>query len=105
MIDFGIVHYMPTPGNPVYIRQMQLQAGYHVDTHIHNFDHFGMLGKGIAEVEIDGKREQVQAPCVIEIKAGKAHRITAIEDITWFCIHATDETDTDKIDKVLIKEN
>jgi hypothetical protein len=28
--------------------------------------------------------------------------ITAVEDAHWFCIHATTETDSDKVDEVLI---
>ncbi len=95
---------MPTDGNPVYIKQMHLAAGHCVDTHKHNFDHFGLLGAGIAKVEVDGSVQVHAAPCVIEIKAGKSHQITAIENITWFCIHASSETDQDKIDAVLIKE-
>jgi hypothetical protein len=29
--------------------------------------------------------------------------IEALEDAVWFCIHATDETDPEKVDKVLIE--
>lgn len=102
-IDFGIVHHFPTKGNPVYIKQMHLEAKHCVDTHKHKFDHFGLLGKGSALVELDGQRTVYQAPCVIEIKADKIHKITAITDITWFCIHHTEETDPLKVDEVLIK--
>jgi hypothetical protein len=87
----------------VYIKQMHLPCGHTALTHKHVYDHFGLLGSGWAEVEIDGEKKQHRAPCVIEIKADKEHKITALTDISWFCIHATEETDPEKVDHVLIK--
>ena len=29
--------------------------------------------------------------------------IVALEDSVWFCVHATEETDKDKIDQVLVE--
>jgi|SRR5580765_630049 len=86
-----------------YVREQDLRAHQAVETHKHNYDHFGILGSGTAAVELDGSVEVYEGPCVVEIKAGKKHRITALTDITWFCVHATSETDADKIDHVLIK--
>lgn len=105
MSDFGVVHHFPTEGNPVYIRQMHLPAGHFVNTHEHKFDHFGILGKGKAIVEINGMKTMHAAPCVIEIKAGMKHKITAMEDITWFCLHHVQDFDLETVDEVLIKGN
>jgi hypothetical protein len=104
MTDFGIVHYLPTEGNPVYLKQQHLAAGYCVPTHVHKHDHWGLLGSGQALVELDGVIQAHEGPCVVEIKAGKVHKITALTPITWFCIHASTETDVDKIDQTLIRE-
>lgn len=93
--DFDPVHHFSAG---VYIRQQHLLADYVVTTHKHNFDHFGLLGSGSARVEVDGAESVHTGPCVIEIKAGKTHRITSITDITWFCIHATDATDPAQVD-------
>jgi quercetin dioxygenase-like cupin family protein len=87
----------------VYVREMQLQAGHQVATHKHVYDHFGLLGAGSVIVEVDGNMAVHHGPCVIEIAAGKSHRIQALTDITWFCIHATDVADPEKIDDVLIE--
>jgi quercetin dioxygenase-like cupin family protein len=103
--DFGIVHHMPTVGNPVYIKQMHLAAGHVVETHQHEYTHYGLLGEGAAHVEVDGKATEHTGPCVITIEAGKRHKITAMTNITWFCIHATDEIDVAAIDNVLIKKS
>lgn len=101
MIDFRIKHHF---SSGVYIKQMFLEKGHYVMTHEHKYDHFGLLGSGVAVVELDGVEETHKGPCVIEIKAGRKHKITAIEDINWFCIHSTDETDPEKVDEVLIKD-
>ena len=105
MIDYRIIHHLPTDGNPVYIKQMHLKKGYCVDTHKHKFDHFGILGKGRAIVEVDGVSNTYDAPFVIEIKAEKVHKITALESITWFCVHGAETFDVHTGDQVLIKEN
>lgn len=104
MNNFNPVHFLPTDGNPVYIKQQELPAGWCVDTHSHKYDHWGLLGHGKAVVEIDGQRTDYVGPCVINIEAGKVHKITALTPIIWFCIHASEETDVNKIDATLIKE-
>lgn len=87
----------------VYAREMTLEKDGEALTHEHKYDHLSVLGSGSAIVEVDGEMAVLHAPCVIEIKAGKAHRIQALTDITWFCIHATDVADPEKVDEVLIK--
>jgi quercetin dioxygenase-like cupin family protein len=52
---------------------------------------------------IDGDREKHIGPTALIIPAGKVHRIDAITDSVWFCVHATEETDPEKVDQVLIK--
>lgn len=101
MTDFRIQHHFSAG---VYVKQMHLDANHCVDTHQHAYDHFGLLGKGSVIVELDGECETYVAPCLITIKAGKTHKITALTAIDWFCIHATDETDPAKVDAVLINE-
>jgi quercetin dioxygenase-like cupin family protein len=100
--DLNIKHHF---SSGVYIKQMRLPKAHYAETHEHKYDHFGLLGSGSASVEIDGAKHTYEGPCVIEIKAGAKHKITALTDITWFCIHATNETDIKKIDQVLIKED
>jgi hypothetical protein len=54
---------------------------------------------------VEGDTEtEVVAPACINIKADKHHGVLALEDCIWYCIHATSETDPDKVDQVLIKE-
>lgn len=98
-IDLGIVHHF---SDGLYARQMILPAGHFAVTHAHEYDHLSILASGRVTVEIDDDIGEFVAPACINIAAGKHHRIVALEDAVWFCIHATDETDADKIDDVLI---
>ena len=89
----------------LYAREMHVSDGYSVVTHEHTYDHLSVLAKGIALVTVDGIQSTYYAPCVIEIKANKAHGIVAVGDVVWLCIHATSETDANKMDEVLISGN
>ncbi len=89
----------------VYIKGMTLKKDHFSETHEHVYDHFGLLGSGRAAVELGGEVKVYDGPSVVPIVKGRAHRITALTDITWFCIHATEECDPEKVDQVLIKGN
>ncbi len=100
-IDLHIKHHF---SDGVYAKQMALAKGHFAVSHKHNYSHLSILASGVALVEVDGIETTYTAPACIEIKAAAEHKITALEDVTWFCIHATSETDVDRIDEVLIKE-
>lgn len=101
-VDFDpcVVHHFAAG---VYAKQMTLPANHFAVKHSHSYDHLSILAKGHVTVDIDGEVTEYTAPACITIKAGAKHRIVAHEDAVWFCIHATDETDPDKVDEVLIR--
>ena len=86
----------------LYAKQMIIPKGYQAMQHTHNYSHLSVLAKGHVIVQTDQWTKEFKAPACIEIKAGIHHKIMCLEDATWFCIHATDETDLDEIDDVLI---
>lgn len=100
MVDLKIKHHF---SGREYAKQMHLPAGFYAETHSHEYDHLSILAAGHVTVEIDGTVEDHTGPACIVIPAGRQHRITAHTDSVWFCVHATDETDPDKVDSVLIK--
>jgi len=99
-IDLGIQHHF---ADGLYAKQMMLPAAHFAVTHAHEYDHLSILSSGRVLVDVDGKTSEYTSPACILIKAGEHHKITAIEDAVWFCVHATDETDPDKVDEVLIR--
>lgn len=88
----------------LYAKQMSLPQGYEAISHAHNYNHLSLLAKGRVIVRTDDSVAEHVAPAMLEIKAGAHHSITALEDVVWYCIHATDETDSSEVDEVLIKK-
>jgi len=99
-VDLNILHHF---SDGLYAKEMTLPVGYEACTHSHVFSHLSILAKGRVIVETDNTMQEFNAPACIEIKAHTRHRIEALEDSKWFCIHATEETDVSKVDEVLIK--
>lgn len=100
-IDLRIKHHFFP--DDLYAKEMHLPAGHFAVSHRHTYDHLGVLWAGAVTVEIDGVLAEYRAPAFIMVRAGAEHRIVAVEDTTWFCVHETNETDVEKIDHVLIE--
>ena len=88
----------------VYAKQMTLPAGHVVGSHAHQYSHLSVLASGNVIVEVDGTPTEYFGPSCIEIKAGCEHKVFAKTDAVWFCIHATEATNADEVDAVLIAE-
>lgn len=86
----------------LYAKQMTLPAGYEALSHSHAYDHLSILAAGRVIVTTDAGQTEYVAPCCINIVKNTNHSIYALEDASWFCVHATDETDADRVDEVLI---
>lgn len=86
-----IKHHFSAGG--VYAREQTLKAGEEVEKHVHDYDHLSYLGAGRVLIEIEDVLSMLEGPCMLEVKAGKKHRIQALTDITWLCIHAESVAD------------
>lgn len=89
----------------LYAKRMSLPNGYEAISHSHNYNHLSILASGRVTVRTDTSVTEYTAPACIEIAAGTHHSITAHADVVWYCIHATDATDADEVDEVLIKRS
>lgn len=101
-VDPQIVHHF---SSGVYAKQMSIPKGFTALSHSHAFDHLSILASGKVIVSTDEGITEYTAPTAITIKAGVHHAIYAMQDSSWFCVHATDETDPDKVDEVLIEKD
>ena len=88
----------------LYAKEMVLLKGYIAYSHSHKYSHLSILAKGRVIVKTDEYNQEYTAPACINIEANTYHQIEALEDVVWFCVHATEETDINKIDKVLIEK-
>lgn len=100
MIEIETKHHFH---DGVYGKEMHLPAGHFAVSHRHTYDHVSFLHAGRAIVTVDGRSEEHEAPTVLMIRAHKEHRIDALTDVVWFCIHETALTDPDEIDHVAIE--
>ena len=86
----------------LYAKQMVIPKGFKAYSHKHEYSHLSILSSGSAKVATDKGEAIYHAPACIEISAGVNHEIEALTDVSWFCIHATTETDAGNVDAVLI---
>lgn len=100
-IDLNVKHHF---SDNIVAKELKLPKGHVALSHKHKYSHLSCLAKGRCIVMTDGEENEYTAPAMIEIKAGVEHQVVALEDVTWFCIHATKETDPDKIDRVVIED-
>lgn len=86
----------------VYAKETHIPAGHVLVQHKHKFSHLSILASGSIELMVDGERNIIHAPACLTIEADKHHGVKSLTDVVWYCIHATDCTDTDAIDEVLV---
>ena len=86
----------------LYAKETRIPAGHIAGQHRHTYSHLSILACGSARLTVDGVSTEYTAPACIEIAANKTHMVTALTDVTWFCIHATECTDAEHVDELLI---
>ena len=86
----------------VYAKETRIPANSWLVQHAHLHDHLSILASGSVELIVDGKTSILHAPACLTIEAGKHHGVKSLTDVVWYCVHATDCTDEDEIDDVLI---
>ena len=89
-------------GGGVYAKETFIPAGKWLVQHTHKFDHLSILAQGSIELIVDGESTVVHAPACLTIAAGKHHGVKSLTDVIWYCIHATECTDENKVDEVIV---
>jgi hypothetical protein len=89
-----IKHYF---ANGMYAREMTMPAGTIVTGAIHKTTHFCILSQGRVRVMSEDGIDELVAPAIIISQPGTKRAIHALEDTVWTNIHATNETDLDKL--------
>ena len=95
----NIIHHF---SSGMYTKETHIPANHWLVQHAHTHDHLSILASGSVELTVDGKTSVIHAPSCINICANTYHGVKSLTDVVWYCIHATDCTDVDQIDEVLI---
>lgn len=92
-------------GGKIYIKSVYMEREDRLMQHAHEYDHQSVVVYGHVMVGLNGKWEKHIGGDILLIPAGTQHEVKAITDCLWLCVHATDETDPNKVDDVLIQKH
>ena len=81
----------------IYAREMFLPAGALITGAVHKTKHMCILSQGRVRVATDDGPVELVAPATLIAYPGAKRAIYALEDSVWTNIHATTETDLDKL--------
>lgn len=93
-VDCPIVNHF-APG--IYAREMTIPAGVVLTGAVHKTEHLNIISAGRIVVAGNGTRTEIVAPCTFVSKPGTQRAGYALETTVWTTIHATEETDIDKL--------
>ena len=97
-IDAPVLHFF---GPGIYIRQVTMPAGSMVVGHHHRLQHLNIMVSGrLALLDDDKPARLLDAPQVFTSPPGRKVAII-LKDTIWQNVIATDETDLEKIDKMM----
>lgn len=98
-VECPLTHHF-APG--VYFREIFMPAGAFIIGHEHKTEHFNVVLSGKARVLIEGEWHDIAAPCVFVSKPGVRKVLEILEDMRWATIHATEETDMERLEELCI---
>ena len=93
------VHYF-APG--LYAREITIPKGAILTGKIHLFGHINIISKGDISVLTEEGIKRIKAPATIISKPGIKRVGYAHEETVWTTVHACEETDADKAEKLLV---
>lgn len=96
-----IIHHF---SDGLYAKETFIPKGMILKQHKHIYSHLSILAKGSVVVNRNEELTTFKAPCCIDIEKNISHGVLALEDCVWYCIHTTDEKDSEKVDEVLIQK-
>ncbi len=82
----------------VYVKETFIPAGITLTKHTHSYTHLSVKVSGKAEIEKDGVMFLHDGYLVFTVEAGLPHKVTAVTDTVWLCVHATDDDNPDTVD-------
>lgn len=106
-VEIPVRHYFANAGTRrgVYAREVTIPKGALVTGKIHKTEQINILSKGEMSVLTDEGIKRVQAPFTIVSPAGTKRIALAHTECVWTTIHATEETDLEKIEGEFIAQS
>lgn len=101
-VEIQPVHYF---AKGLYAREIYIPKGTLLIGKIHKSEHLNIISKGDISVVTEFGTKRIVAPFTMVSQPGTKRVGYANEDTVWTTIHATEETDMEKIERELIAEN
>ena len=89
--------------NGMYSRQITMPRNAVLVGAKHKTEFFMVVSKGECVIKDDEESLTLKAPCQIISRVGAKRAIFAVEETVITTFHATDETDIEKIEKIIIE--
>lgn len=100
--DCPVIHRF---GPGIYIREVTLPAGIMAVGHYQRHEHFNVVLKGkVAIIDGEGNQQIIEAPTCFVGPPGRKVGLV-LEETIWQNIYATDETDVEKLEELLLDKS
>lgn len=101
-VEFPTFHHF---ADGLYAREIEIQAGTMLTGKVHRTEHLNILAKGRIKIATDEGLREFVAPCTFVAPPGTKKAGLAIEDCVWITVHATRETDLDRLERELTADS
>jgi len=98
--SMDVRHHITDSG--LYAREMIIPAGTVITGKIKKHEHISVISAGFVTEVTDAGLQRIKAPYTMVSKPGTKRVVWAHETTVWTTIHASDETDLDKLEQDLI---
>ena len=98
--SMDVRHHITDSG--LYAREMIIPAGPIITGKIKKHEHISVISAGLVTEVTDAGLQRIQAPYTMVSKPGTKRVVWAHETTVWTTIHASSETDLDKLEDDLI---
>lgn len=87
----------------LYAREIFIPKGTLLTGKVHKHEHLNIVSLGDITVLTEDGLKRIQAPCTLVSRPGTKRVGFAHEDTVWTTVHATDETDLEKLEAELVE--
>jgi len=98
--SMDVRHHITDSG--LYAREMIIPAGTIITGKIKKHEHISVISAGFVTEVTDAGLQRIKAPYTMISKPGTKRVVWAHTDTVWTTIHASNETDLDKLEDELI---
>jgi hypothetical protein len=99
LVELKVTHHF---SKGLYARELFIPAGTVLTGEVHKFENLNIMSQGDLSVMTEDGIKRVQAPFTIVSPPGTKRAAYAHADTVWTTIHATQETDVEKIKQEVV---